>query len=355
VNSRPLRQHVAKLFPQLHGPRTTNVALEQELLTSDAVDGSVVEIQRTRTALGRSVYARWLSFEPGGQVELSLPPSPTVATLDREWRSADLAVRTDCLAAGVQLDAAPVARGRSVAEVPLQLTNERYLRMQQHFDSIGPAGRRMMRLTASTQVCLDWWPGSAGLEQWRLALLTGPFLAATFNRDPGPQSRLAIWLAVDPDRTGFDARLLTGSDPDRTYAAFASDATRFLGTQAQHLTTLFPPVRPRGRYLEVRHLDAQPAAMVGPVAAVLATLLYDDQARRRALRLLEPLACSLADHWHDAAHRPERLADNADELLRLAETALPHGPAGYFPRDVGARLRQFREAPWCVGSPVGAA
>jgi glutamate--cysteine ligase len=63
--------------------------------------------------------------------------------------------------AGVLLDANPVdPRGR---EVPLQLVSRRYVEMQQHFDRIGPQGRRMMRLTASTQNCLDWWPARAGV------------------------------------------------------------------------------------------------------------------------------------------------------------------------------------------------
>ena len=111
--------------------------------------------------------------------------------------------------------------------MPRQLDSPRYVAMQRHFDSIGPAGRRMMRRTASTQVCLDWWPGTAGLEQWRLLNLAGPFLAAAFAR-PGSE-RLATWLAVDPSRTAFDGRLLRGDDPVAAYAGFAAGATAFVG------------------------------------------------------------------------------------------------------------------------------
>ena len=67
-----------------------------------------------------------------------------------------------------------------------------------------------MRRTASTQVCLDWWPGRAGIEQWRALNLAAPFLAARFARSSGPRSRLATWLAVEPARTAFDGRLLRG-------------------------------------------------------------------------------------------------------------------------------------------------
>jgi gamma-glutamylcysteine synthetase len=340
---------VSALFPPHLGRRSTRVGLEQELLTGDLSDGSVVEIDRVRRAVAGSSYEPWVSFEPGGQVELSLPPCPTVAALDAGWGVVDRALRTDCLAAGVRLDAAPMDVARSVDQVPLQRTGERYLRMQQHFDGIGPAGRTMMRLTASTQVCLDWWPGAAGLEQWRLALLSGPLLATAFGRGPGPLCRLATWLAVDPDRTAFDDRLLAGTDPVRAYAAFAGRAGRFLDDHTQHLSTLFPPVRPRRRYLEVRYLDAQAADMVAPVVGVLATLLYDDEVRRRALRSLEPYAGSLAEQWHDAAHRPGRLADRAHHLLSLVEDSMRR-PGSHVPEEVCGRLwSRFDDR-----SPVGA-
>jgi len=158
----------------------------------------------------------------------------------------------------------------------------------------------MMRRTASTQICLDWWPGRAGLEQWRVLLLAGPYLAARFARSTGAGSRLATWLAVDPDRTGFDDRLLHGDCPVAAYAAFARGATAFTGP-TEHLSTLFPPVRPRGRYLEVRFLDVQPTDRVAEVVATLSELLYDAAVRRRVLAALEPDAPRLADLWHAAA------------------------------------------------------
>ena len=46
------------------------------------------------------------------------------------------------------------------------------------------------------------------------------------RRSAGPGSRLATWLAVDPDRTAFDDRLLRGDDPVAAYADFAAGAAR---------------------------------------------------------------------------------------------------------------------------------
>ena len=187
---------ISRLFPGAGNPRTTRVGIEQELLTRDSSTGAPVAIERVRSATRTE-----LSFEPGGQVELNQACGAAPAVV-RRLRHTEMALRIDLARAGIVLDASPVD-SRTPDEVPLQLTSARYAAMQAHFDTIGPAGRRMMRCTASTQVCLDWWPGRAGLEQWRVLNLAGPFLAAAFARSVGPDSRLATWLAVDPDRTGL--------------------------------------------------------------------------------------------------------------------------------------------------------
>jgi len=332
--------------------RTQRVAVEQELTTRDAVDGSVVLIDRVRRATRGASYTTSLGLEPGGRVELSLPCSPTVTELERQVHAAVGDLRSDCAAAGVLLDDDPVdSRG---CEVPLQLVSPRYVEMQQHFDRIGPAGRRMMRLTASTQICLDWWPGRAGLEQWRLSQLAAPILAALFARAHGPTSRLATWLAVDPGRTAFDDRLL-GDDPVRRYCAFAATAQPFAlpdepaAAVAHHLSTLFPPVRPRGRYLEFRCLDAQQEDQVVVAAALLATLLYDDETRRDGLRLLSVEGPHLESLWRSAALSPGALAGQGRELVDLAIDGVARMSRGYLPVDAADRQRELIETPALVG------
>ena len=202
-----LAEHVDRLFAR-GSRRRTRIGIEHELVVVDHQNGGVVPLERTRAALAHLPY---VGFEPGGQVELSLPCAAP-AQLDHQVRTSLGLVRFACAARGIDLIDSPTDPRE---DVPLQLTTPRYLAMQRHFDAIGPAGRRMMRRTASTQVCLDWWPGRAGLEQWRLLNLAGPFLAAAFARETGPASRLATWLEVDPSRTAFDGRLLSGDELGR--------------------------------------------------------------------------------------------------------------------------------------------
>ncbi|HET9419938.1 MAG TPA: glutamate-cysteine ligase family protein [Nocardioides sp.] len=315
-----LGRAVGGLFPTAGQPRSTRVGVEHELLAFDTRTQGPVDIERVRRAVEDTPLAGCVAFEPGGQVELNLPCAPDPTALDRCFGSALAELRCRADDAGVRLEALPVDP-RAISRLPLQLRSDRYLAMQAHFDRIGPAGRRMMRQTAGTQVCLDWWPGRAGLEQWRVLLLAGPFLAAALSRGAGPDSRLATWLAVDPARTGFDDRLLSGDDPVAAYTAFAGGAARFVPAD-QHLSTLFPPVRPRGRYLEVRFLDAQPDHLVARIAGLLADLVYDDERRRRALALLTRRRQRLAELWHAAALTPDLLAELGHELLGDSSAAL---------------------------------
>jgi glutamate--cysteine ligase len=135
-------------------------------------------------------------------------------------------------------------------------------------------------------------------------------------------ARTRIWQGVDLRRTGYDGRHLDPDDPAGAYAAFAAAAPRLpipdAADPAYHLSTLFPPVRPRGGYLEVRYLDAQPPGRVGEAIATVATLLYDQQARRDALDLLLPRAGDQWRAWCEAAtgHSPE-----AASLLSIVRCA----------------------------------
>lgn len=322
MNPKEIRRQVGQLFSG--GPRTTRIGIEQELIVADAATGSPVPIERVRSATNHADYSAYLGFEPGGQVELSLPVAPDPTTAATNLDAAVTALRSDCSRAGIRLLDAPVD-SRDV-DVRLQLAAPRYLAMQERFDSLGPAGRQMMRRTASTQICLDWWSGDVGVSQWRLLNLAGPSLAAAFARSSGPGSRLATWLAVDPTRTAFDDRLALGPDPVAAYVDFAAAAVPFTtpGDVAQHLTTLFPPVRPRGRYLEVRFLDVQPTADVALIAAVLATLIYDDQCRTRALTLVADDLGQLADRWEQAASGEPEVIAGGLALVELALSSATH-------------------------------
>jgi glutamate--cysteine ligase len=184
MDAERLRPRVARLFAP-RSPLSARVAIEHELLTVDVRSGASAPIDVIRQVVGAVSCATHLGFEPGGQVELSLPCAASPAALARRLGAEVAMLRAACGAGGVRIVASPVDT-RAEDRVPLQLRTARYVAMQRHFDAIGPAGRRMMRRTAATQICLDWWPGRAGYEQWQVLNLAGPRLAAALAAAPAP-------------------------------------------------------------------------------------------------------------------------------------------------------------------------
>jgi glutamate--cysteine ligase len=317
-----LNMAVQRLFAPARHPGRVGAEVELIPVTESARPGPVDPAVLESAFDAGFVRAAVPSFEPGGQLELSPAPRPTVAALVRDLDRMLRRAAAIAAAREVRLEAVGLNPYHSCADVPLRLATPRYLAMQRTFDEVGPDGRRMMRLTASLQVTVDLLPGHAGNQQWLVANLAGPPLAAAFANSGSAEGRLVgmpgartrIWQNVHLRRTGYDGRHLD--------LAFAAAAPRLpipeAGQPSYHLSTLFPPVRPRGGYLEVRYLDAQPCWRIGEVIAAVATLLCDARARRDALDLLLPRASDQQRAWTEAA---TGFSPEADALLSIAEAA----------------------------------
>ncbi|GAA3756308.1 ergothioneine biosynthesis glutamate--cysteine ligase EgtA [Micromonospora maritima] len=363
------RGHLARICFKTGPPTLTGVELEWTV--HDAADPTrPVDRERLREALGRHSPVTLdptspadelrrggtVTVEPGGQVEISAAARPSVAALV-------LATEADVAELRARLDAAGLVLGRTgmdpwrsprpVVDTP------RYRAMRRAFDRRGPAGRAMMYSTAGLQVCLDAGEPTQVADRWAAAHAVGPPLLAAFatadrhagRRTGWASARMAAWLAIDPARTrpvwspgradrdpvaawteyALAAPLLCvrGDGPDWaappgvTFADWLAGALPRPPTTDDleyHLSTLFPPVRPRG-YLELRYLDTQPGREWTVPLAVLAALFADPSTTRDALAVAAPVA----DRWSAAARRglAERpLATAAATLFDLARTAL---------------------------------
>jgi glutamate--cysteine ligase len=234
--------------------------------------------------------------------------------------------------------------------------------MERHFLGTGraAAGAAMMCSTAALQVNLQAGPESGWADRFELAHRVGPTLIAVSacsrwlaGRDTGwASARQRAWGRLDPHTSGpvalsgdpaadwarhaLAAPVLfaaTGGDDVVAvaravpFSAWLSGRVRLADRRptaadlATHLSTLFPPVRPRG-YLELRYLDICAPRWWPAVAALTTTLLDDPVAASLAAEASE----QTAGRWHDAARRGLRDPDLAASARRCLAIALARAP-----------------------------
>jgi glutamate--cysteine ligase len=332
-----------------------------------------------------------LTTEPGGQLELSSAPAGSLSECVTAVRREMTTLREAMDRAGLRLQGYgydPIRPPRRVLDLP------RYTAMEEFFDRSGPWGREMMCNTASVQVCLDAGQDTTATGgyrwRWRLAHRIGPVLVAAFANSPLRQGRPSgwrstrqeVWAHLDPGRTQPPPD--GDGDPRDTYAAYALDAelmvVRREGSPSwtaprgltfrgwlrghgerrptvddltYHLSTLFPPVRPRG-HLELRMIDAQPGDDGWVVPAAVAWALFEDpQAADTAMAAAEPLASgnghqphngtSNGNPWLRAAHdglADPQLARASQQCFQAADAALARADA---PADIRRSVAEFTE------------
>ena len=300
-----------------------------------------------------------VTVEPGGAVELSGPPAdgvmPAIDAMNRD----QAVLRSAFADAGLGL----VFLGADPLRPPKRINpGARYRAMEQFFaaSESGKAGAAMMTSTASIQVNLDAGPQEGWASRIRLAHALGPTMIAIAANSPmlggeftgWVSTRQRVWGLMDSARCG-PILGVSGDDPGIDWARYALkapvmlvhnpeavavthwvpfadwvDGRVLLGDRRPtiadleyHLTTLFPPVRPR-QWLEIRYLDSVPDDFWPAVLFTLVTLLDDPVAADIAAEAVEPVATA----WDTAAQaglRDRRLYEAANRCVAAAAERAP--------------------------------
>jgi glutamate--cysteine ligase len=362
-----VRERVARLFLGSPSSGVPRVGAEVELFVirpaghaGPAAPAARADVEQAlRLAPASLTQAGPISFEPGGQVELSLHPADGVSALLGRAGRALSRLTTATERSGLALVATGTDPLPGRLSWDLQIAGPRYSVMQAHFDRLGGQGRRMMRQTAALQVCVALPAGRAGIDAWLVLNRAAPVLAAAFADSPViggvvtglASNRLGIWLETDRSRTGFGGDQLDAGDPVAAYTRFALEALAMplprpdgapehiqdTAGVDHHLSTLFPPVRPRGDYLEVRSIDALPWRWAQVAITLVSLLAHDATVRSMALECLGE-AAPATDTWTRACRlgpRDAQLSSRACSLLELAARAAP--------RRAARRLDEYRE------------
>jgi len=314
-----------------------------------------------RAAQAELPYGSRITFEPGGQVELSSAPQRCVADALEAVRADEQALRSELAALGLAAETMAVDDRRPPLRV---LDHGRYAAMEAFFAAQGGAaqggaGRWMMCNTAGLQVNISHDSDDPS-ERWRTMHLIAPTLIAAFANSPGTSQdgnrwasvRQGIWWSIDQARTrpvrtdmapgrawldyalAADVMFVNGHGPWGPDGMAIPPGLPFGGWMANghdigwptpgdlqyHLSTLFPPVRPRG-WLELRVLDALPEWIREVAALVVAAACTREAGRELRNRITPPSRPS----WRDAARyglrHPEFLAA-ARELFTVAQENL---------------------------------
>lgn len=294
-----------------------------------------------------------LTFEPGGQIEISSPPLRSCSGLIGFLQEIVAALSKEARVYGIDLLSLGADPFNDILAVPLQLRSDRYVRMTRYLEARGDFGIRMMRQTAAIQISVEHGPRP--LERWALLNALAPYLVAIFansSRYAGAETghasyRAHLWRELDSSRTGipFDA----GDAPGR-YARFAFDAGaigaengagefhtfRSLIADADldkrdwelHLSTLFPEIRPK-EYFEIRSPDAVAVADVAAPLAFVCGIVYDSDASRDALTLLGSPDVSLLRIAGLEGLGNAAIRSRASELIGIAMRGVERLPGHY--------------------------
>jgi glutamate--cysteine ligase len=300
-----------------------------------------------------------VTVEPGGAVELSGPPGDGIVAAIAAMDSDQAVLRKAFDNAGLAL----VFLGADPLRPPKRINpGARYRAMEEFFaaSDSAEAGAAMMTSTASVQVNVDAGPAAGWAARVRLAHALGPTMIAIAANSPmlggeftgWASTRQRVWGQMDSARCGpilgasgddprtdwaryaLKAPVMLVNSPDAVavtnYVPFADwadglvlldDRRPTIADLDYHLTTLFPPVRPR-QWLEIRYLDSVPDSYWPAVVFTMVALLDDPVAADAAAEAVEPVATA----WDTAARlglRDRRLYEAANRCVAVAAERAP--------------------------------
>ena len=265
----------------------------------------------------------WITLEPGGQVELSASPVRTVFEIEKQLR--DFARELHEIrgyfpdVAWLSVGIHPFSRLDEIPWVP----KRRYVLMADYFKSKGPLAHEMMKRTATNQINLDFPDERRALAQFRLIFGITSIASAVFAHSSFSEGRpngfltrrVQIWNETDSDRCGILLEFLREDRSFRDYVEYLLEMPmifivreekwipmkgmtfrKFLekGKEGHrptwadfelHLSTVFPEARFKN-CLEIRGMDAQRLPLIPSVAAFWKGILYEEEVRERAWKLM---------------------------------------------------------------------
>lgn len=306
-----------------------------------------------------------ITLEPGCQLELSTPPRSGLAEISadlQKFKASLLAIHNLFPIKMIGMGYHPLLGPDSHHLLP----KPRYQLMDAHFLGSGSLGSSMMRTSASTQVCIDYF-GVEDLENKLIAALkSAPFLRAMFANSPLYQGkpwdhncyRSLIWANTDPKRSLIPLSMLSSKFSLNAYldgilnmpAMFFKQGDTLIPDGKSSLMDKFPDLAHQPdweeklnlhnsqsffesrikHFLEIRTPDAQiPRFQMSPVALIRG-LFQNPESLNNLLVLLQEFSLQEIYELLHSIHlkgihtsfRSYTALDVCKEILKIAESGL---------------------------------
>lgn len=276
--------------------------------------------------IGVTYEGQSVTLEPGGQFELSGAPVENLHQTCAELNSHLYQVKAIGEELGFEFIGLGFDPKWTVDQVPI-MPKDRYKLMRAYMPTVGTMGLDMMFRTCTVQVNLDFESEKDMIEKFRIGLALQPVANALFANSPfkegKPSGHLSlrghVWTDVDKKRTGGLPFVFEDNMSFERYVDYAMDVPMYfvyrdgqyinalgmswrdfmagklpalpgeyptLSDWANHLTTIFPEVRLK-KFIEMRGADAGPWRMLCGLPALWVGLIYEPEAQRQALALIQ--------------------------------------------------------------------
>jgi glutamate--cysteine ligase len=253
-----------------------------------------------------------VSLEPGGQVEVDSPPAERIEGLSTFFEATLRHLSESARKCGFGLYPWGMAPYGSTEDLP-DVPKARYRLLKAHLQESGRLGRWMMKLTAAGHFCLDYEDEADMRRKVAAAIRLLPYAVAFTANAPVSSGRRHGWLTRRPQvwrhtdrlRCGLPSFLFSPELGFRRYVRYAltrpllfivrdgryvpgrgrtflewlrrpgAAGPLTMGDWDLHLSTLFPDLRLRAGYLEIRTLDALPLPFFLALGAFFKGLLAE--------------------------------------------------------------------------------
>ncbi|QNO14054.1 glutamate--cysteine ligase [Alkalicella caledoniensis] len=255
--------------------------------------------------LGLEKDGSTITFEPGGQVEISIKPFEKIAEVDAAYRRIIDDIYSQMLPNQILVSVGYHPK-TEIATLPI-LPKKRYEMMFEYFKNHGAKSHNMMKGTAATQVSIDYCDEADFVKKYKVAHFLAPVLASLFDSTPifegkiydKENPRVAIWEETDPVRSKLVPGAISKTFDFRSYAEYLLDVPPILVNkdgvdiytgeatlrellhrydfsekELEHIQSMvFPDVRLK-KFIEIRMADALPYPYGLAVVAMIKGIFY---------------------------------------------------------------------------------